>query len=162
MIALSKFLLRFARCASGSALLEATIVIPLAISLMVGGVDFGLALNTQATGSKAVRDAARYLASVPRDYVCTWGRTNAQNLAVYGKLSPAQTDLPLVTGWTMNGGSNNFVNLGSATDCADPAAITVIQLEARIPYSSIMLSAILPGVAVLTLAANHEERHIGQ
>ena len=63
MRSMFKFLLRFASCSSGSALVEMTIVVPVAISLMAGGVDFGLALSTQATGSKSVRDAARYLAN---------------------------------------------------------------------------------------------------
>ncbi len=159
MKSLPKFLLRFARCSSGAALLEMTIVVPLAISLMAGGVDFGLALNAQATGSKSIRDAARYLASVPASAVCGWGLTNAQNLAVYGKLNPAQGDLPLITGWNINGGTNNHVQLGSATICANP---TVVQLQARFPYYSIMLSAVLPNTAILTLSANHEERQIGQ
>ena len=45
-----------------------TIVVPVAISLMAGGVDFGLAFTTQATGSKSVRDAARYLGSLPAQW----------------------------------------------------------------------------------------------
>ena len=61
MRTLFKFLLQLARSSSGSALVEMTIIVPVAISLMAGGVDFGWALSTQATGSKSVRDAARYL-----------------------------------------------------------------------------------------------------
>lgn len=158
MRSLHKFLLRLARCTSGSALVEATIVVPVAISLMCGGVDFGLALNTQATGSKSVRNAARYLAGLPLDAVCGWGITNAQNLAVYGKLKPAPGDLPLIPGWATNGGSDNYVQLGPATNCTNP---TVIQLQARFPYSSVMLSAVLPNTATLTLSTEHQERQTG-
>ena len=77
MKSLIKPLLRFARCTSGNALVEATIVIPMVISLMAGGVDFGLILSTQATAEKSVRAAARYLATVPPAAVCTCGLTNA-------------------------------------------------------------------------------------
>jgi TadE-like protein len=86
MRSLVKYLLRFARCSSGNALVEMTIVVPVAISLMVGGVDFGLALTTQATASKSVRDAARYLGSL-RASECTAQIAGAQNLAVYGNLA---------------------------------------------------------------------------
>jgi TadE-like protein len=151
-------LLRFARCTSGNALVEATIIIPMVLSLMAGGVDFGLILSQQATGEKAVRDAARYLATVPLTAVCTWGLTNAQNLAVYGKLNPVSgVDAPLITGWSANGGANNNVQLGPDTNCANP---TIIQLQASIPYSSVFLSSILPNVSTWTLYAEHEERQI--
>ena len=159
MRSLSIYFLRLARCSSGSALIEATIAMPIAISLMCGGVDFGLALNAQATGTKSVRDAARYLARVPASAVCTWGLTNAQNLAIYGKMNPVSgVDLPLVTGWAASGGSKNYVKLGPATVCNNP---TIIQMQAEFPYTSIMLPAILPNSAVLTLSAEHEERYIG-
>jgi TadE-like protein len=161
MTSLRNLLLRFARCTSGAALVEMTLVMPLAISLMAGGVEFGLALNAQATGSKAVRDAARYLASVPAGAVCGWGLTNAKSLAVYGKFGGVDgVDTPLVAGWRMSGGVNNQVVLAQPANCA--VAFNVIQLEAKFPYSSFMLGAVLPNVAVLTLSANHEERHIGQ
>ena len=52
MRSLFKLLARVARCTSGSALVEMTIVVPVAISLMAGGVDFGMAFATLATGSK--------------------------------------------------------------------------------------------------------------
>src|SRR5262245_8960648 len=108
MRSLFKFLLRLARCSSGSALVEMTIVVPVAISLMVGGVDFGLALSTQATAAKSVRDAARYLASL-RAGECDGQITSAKNLAVYGNL--AGTGHPLVPNWNASGGTNNHVNI---------------------------------------------------
>ena len=161
MRSLFNLLLRLARCSSGSALVEMTIIVPVAISLMAGGVDFGMALSTQATGSKSVRDAARYLATVPASAVCGWGLTNAQNLAVYGKLNPVTgVDLPLITGWSATGGPNNHVDLLQPTDCT--TSFTIIQLQAEFPYNSIMLSAILPNVSTLTLSAEQEERHIGE
>ena len=58
------------RCKSGSALVEMTFVAPLAILLMVGAVDFGRALFTQATASKSVHDAARYLGGLSKSAIC--------------------------------------------------------------------------------------------
>jgi hypothetical protein len=168
MRSLFKLLLRLARCSSGSALVEMTIIVPVAISLMAGGVDFGMALSTQATGSKSVRDAARYLASVPASAVCGWGLTNAQNLAVYGKLNPtlnnadpSQNDAPLITGWTIG-----TVTRPLPAGCTNP--FTVIQLQATFPYNSIFLSPTLctylnfTCTNPFTLSAQHEEPWIGQ
>jgi hypothetical protein len=160
MRSIFELLHRLGRDTSGTALIEATLAIPIAISLMAGGVDFGLAITTQGTGSKSIRDAARYLATVPASSVCGWGLTNAKSLAVYGKFGGVDgVDAPLISGWAMDGGSNNNVQIGSATDCTNP---TIIQLQAKFPYNSIMLSAFLPSVTTLTLSAQHQERRIGQ
>ena len=140
-------------------MLEATIVMPMVISLLCGGVDFGMLMSTQATLKKSVRDGARYLASVPPTAVCTWGLKNAQNLAVFGKINPvAGIDAPLITGWTANGSPNNNVQLGPDTNCANPM---IIQLQANAPFNSIFLSTILPSVNKWTLSAEHEERYVG-
>ncbi|HWP26781.1 MAG TPA: TadE/TadG family type IV pilus assembly protein [Xanthobacteraceae bacterium] len=150
---------RLSRCTSGNALLETTIIMPLILSIMAGAVDFGLALTTQATLSKSMRNAARYLATLPPGAVCTWGLVNAQNLAVYGKLNPVYgVDQPLISGWNANGGSDNYVRLGSNTDCAEPV---VVQLKARVPLQTYFLSIALPNATALTLSAEHEERVTG-
>jgi Flp pilus assembly protein TadG len=160
MRSIFKLFHRLGRDTSGAALIEMTIALPVIISLMAGGVDFGIAITTQGTGSKSIRDAARYLATVPASSVCGWGLANAKSLAVYGKFGGVDgVDTPLIPGWAMAGGSNNNVELGSATDCTNP---TIIQLQAKFPYSSIMLSAVLPGVTALTLTTQHQERQIGQ
>jgi hypothetical protein len=138
------------------------IITPIAISLMVGVVDFGMALSTQATGEKSVRDAARYLASLPANVVCsTQALTNAQNLAVYG--NQTGLGLPLIAGWSAYGGPNNYVDVTfldpnaqfQATGCN--TSPSVIQVQAKFQYQSIMLSAILPNLGTLTLSAQHEE-----
>src|SRR5262245_9687825 len=98
MTALLTLLVRLARCSSAAASVEAAIVMPLAIALMAGGTDFGRAVSVASTADKSMRNAARYLARVPcdsaalgtctsADAICGWGLTNAQNLAVYGKLA---------------------------------------------------------------------------
>src|SRR3974390_2058922 len=95
-----------ARCRSGSALVEMAFIAPVAILLMVGAVDFGSALFTQATASKSVHDAARYLGSLSKSTVCNnpkWSfiLQKAQNLAVYGTLT-AQAGNELIPGCSPN------------------------------------------------------------
>src|SRR5438132_4415015 len=124
MKSLVKFLIQVARCSSGSALVESTLVMPIAISLLFGGLDFGWGFTTWATGQKSVRDASRYLGNLPGSIVSTtgtpptwsgcpsWAVTNAKNLAVYGNI--AGSGSALVTGWQVSGGSNNNVSV----DCS--------------------------------------------
>jgi Flp pilus assembly protein TadG len=161
MNSLIKFFLRLAHCSSGSALIESAITIPLAISLMVGGVDFGLAFYTQAIGSKSVRDAARYLGSLPIEptsLACeTWAQDNAKNLAVYG--NQAGVGSPLIPNWQVDGGANNQVTITlSPSDCSTPPLITV---TANFPYNTLMIAQFMPLGATVTLSARHEEQSVG-
>ena len=73
-----KFMLRLAGDSTGSALVEMTIVVPVAISMMAGVVDFGMAFATQATGGKSLRDAGRYLSTLPLSAACGWGVANGE------------------------------------------------------------------------------------
>jgi Flp pilus assembly protein TadG len=148
-------LLKLARCTSGTATLEGIIVLPLAISLMAGGVEFGRIFAAYGTADKSMRDAARYLARVPRSAVNDWGLADARNLAVYGKLNPADTDQPLIPGWT--------TDTVTCSTCADVVAdnTDVIHLQAAVSYTVLMLSVVgLPNA--YTLSVQHEERFIGE
>ena len=149
MKGLIKPLLQLARCSSGSALVEMTVVVPVAISLMAGGVDFGLALSTQATAAKSVRDAARYLGSL-RAGDCDSERAKAQNLAIYGNLSG--TGDPLVPDWNATGGTDNNVNI----TCGP-----TIVVSAKIPYTSIFHATFLPIASTYTLHTEHQEPQVG-
>src|SRR5437870_6846227 len=77
MTSLFDLSLRLVHCTSGSAIMEGALVIPVAISLMAGGVEFGRIYSTASTADKSMRSAARYLARLPRDAVCGWGITKA-------------------------------------------------------------------------------------
>src|SRR5438046_797898 len=93
-----KFILDLASCECGTAAMEAVIVLPIAISLMAGGIEFGRIISAHSTADKALHGAARYLARVPAAAVCDWGRPIAQNIAVYGKTT--NTGSPLIPGMT--------------------------------------------------------------
>jgi hypothetical protein len=137
-------------------MLEAVLIMPIAISLMAGGIEFGRVLSSYATADKSMRDAARYLARVPEASICGWGLTNAQNLAVYGKLNPSGGDPPLIPGW----GVGN-VTLQSPNCGAGLVAPVIIELRAAVPYTVVMLSAVGLSNSV-TLRVKHQERHIGE
>jgi Flp pilus assembly protein TadG len=142
-----------ARSTSGSALVEMTIITPLAILLVVGVVDFGLALFAQATASKSVHNAARYLGSLSKKTVCDnpdWPKIlqKAQNLAVYGTLT-AQPGSELIRGWSPT-------DVQTTVDCTQsPPAITVTATV------SIITTSFLPIPKIFTLSATHEERQVG-
>jgi len=167
MNSLLKLLLRLARCTSGTAAVEGALVLPIAVALMAGGVEFGRAYSVVSTADKSMRDAARYLARMPCDAaalgtctsaaaVCGWGLTNAQNLAVYGKLTVLPGDMPLIPGW-----STSNITLTLPTDCTSLPNPTVIHLEATVPFTGIMLSAVGLSNAI-TMHVHHEELWIGE
>jgi hypothetical protein len=149
-------LLRLAQCTLGAASLEAAVMMPLVISLMVGSTDFGRAFAVSSTADKSMRDAARYLARLPSGAICGWGLTNAKNLAVYGKLTVSAGDRPLISGW-----STSNVTLTLPTDCSALPSPTVIRLEATVPFTGIMLGAIGFSNAI-TMHVQHEQRWIGE
>jgi len=146
--------LRLARCSSGNAFVEMAIILPVAISLMAGGVDFGLWASTQATGSKSVRNAARYMGSLPTNIGCPgWAVQNAQYLAVYGQMNAGT---PLIPTWQT---SNVTVTCAPFTD-AEGNAVTTVTVRATFPYNSIMLATFLRAGS-LTLSTQHEELQVG-
>ena len=144
---------RFQLCSSGNSLLEAAIVLPFAITLMVGIVDFGLAFRTKAIAEKSMQNAARYLSTLPQSAVCGWGWTNAKNLAVTGNLAAvSSSNPPLIANWT----TNDIHWTSSSTCSGPPSAINTIDIYADVPYSPI---AWRTGI---TMTAHHQERWIGQ
>jgi len=156
MISLLNLLLRLARCTSGTAALEGALVMPVAIALMAGGVEFGRVYSAASTADKSMRDAARYLARVPGAAICGWGLANAKNVAVYGSLTVGPGDQPLITGW-----STSNVTLQQPSDCTALPNPTIIQLKATVPFTALMLSAV--GLSnTITLNVQHEERWIGE
>jgi hypothetical protein len=160
-----KSFLRLAHCTSGSALVEMTLIAPIAIALMAGVVDFAMALANQATAGKSVRDAARYLASLPAVAICPggvagWGVTNAQNLAVYGTTSPGSPlPPPLIPGW-----DTSHVQVTWSTGCTNSPPIPFnITVQATFSYNPIIITSLVPGstsVTAFTMSAADEEASI--
>lgn len=136
---------RLARCTSGSALLEMTIVTPVAIFLAAGAVDFGMAFATQASIGKAARDAARYLAALPSAaYQSKWAIANATNLVI--KIVPSAT-----------------VNV-TYPPCSSPpfpSSTNCVKVVVQYPYTSLMVVSFLPIAKTYTLSVEDEEVQVG-
>jgi TadE-like protein len=159
---LISLLRRLATSTSGTATLEGALVVPIAISLMAGGVEFGQLFSAYGTAAKSMRAAARYLARVPEADICGWGLTNAKNLAVYGKVNPnladpnQPIDQPLIPNWTT--GTVTLQSPGCGGAFPNPV---IIELRAAVPYSGFMFAAI--GLSnSWTLNVKHQEVSIGE
>lgn len=155
MSAVSPSIRRFIRCTSGLGLVESAITLPLMMLLLLGIIDFGLAFSAQATASQSMRDAARYLATLPGGAACsTWAQTNAKNLAVYGNISGSGS--ALVTGWLPDGGTDNNVTV--TMDCSSSCPASV-QISAAIPFAILFTPSFLPfSTGTLPLSAQHLQR----
>jgi len=158
------FLRRLACCNSGTATLEMAILLPVAILLMAGGIEFGSLFSAYGTATKAVRDATRYLARVPYEdadgnltgALCSpdgWGYKRAKHLIIYGNIDGTGTPiLPTTT----------TVTLINGTDCNNPSDIT---LEADVPYTYLVFGSIpLTSISFInrTMRLTHEEPWIGE
>jgi len=166
------FLLRvvqqLAHCVSGAATLEAAIILPVAIALMAGGVEFGQLFSVYGTAAKSVRDATRYLARVPQAHICDhWALNNAKDLAVYGRLSPTSADQPLISNWAPenvsigNSGGSSSLTLASPNCLSVNSPVMIIELRAAVPYAGFMFGVI--GLSnTWTLNVKHQERSIGE
>ena len=111
-------------------MLEAAVVMPVAISLMVGCVEFGNLFLTYGTANKSVRNAARYLARVPQNSVCSTGLTTATNLAIYGNASGTGT--PLIP-------TTSTITFPGTCPLSPPTNVTV---QAVVPYRPLMIDGI--------------------
>ncbi len=166
MIAILDFLRKFVRCNSGTATLEGALIVPVAIVLMAGGVEFGQLFSTYGTAAKSMRDATRYLARVPQAHICdSWSLHNALNLAVYGTLT--NTGQPLIPNWTptnistSNSSITSSLTLVSPSCPPDNSSFVTIELRAAVPYTGFMFGAI--GLSnIWTLNVKHQERSIGE
>jgi TadE-like protein len=138
-------------------MIEGAIVMPVAIILMAGSVEFGQLFSAYGTAEKSMRDAARYLARVQPDQVCSWGLDKAKNLAVYGSVT--NTGQPLIPGWTT--ATVNAYWMPANVDVSScPTPSSIIEMRADVPYTGFMFSTI--GLSnIWTLHVKHQERSIG-
>ena len=146
---------------SGTSLVEAAIVLPLAASLLVGAVDFGRAYFTLATAEKSVGAAVRYLSQLPITSVCNgtslgWGVDKAKNVALYGDVQGASSGQKLtVAGWQS---SDITVTI---TPACPISAGAVVSIAANVPFSPVAWQMFgFPNQ--ITMKASYEGKWIGQ
>lgn len=164
-IASRRMAARFLRDDRGAVLVEATLILPMVLLLMLGVVEFGRIYQGHHVIEKGLRDAARFLAHVAAS--CPGGTiTNAadaataKNLALTGQPSGGSPRLPY---WTDPGTVTVAVSCldNSGAALAGPSFIPTINVSASVPYADAGFLSIL-GVDPLTLTASHQEVNFGE
>lgn len=157
MMTLRRLLGRFADSTSGAAIIEAAVIIPLAIVLFGGIFDFARAYTTLSAAQKSMRGAVRYLTLLPSGLVCSnSGVTAAKNIALYGKTTAGPAGSELVRGWQASD-----ITLDKPTSCSNNAPVDVVKMSASVPYTSFMWGIVgLPNT--FTMNVEYEQRWIGQ
>ena len=143
------------RDGDGSAIIEASLVIPVLMTLVFGVYEFSWYFYQQQLISTGLRDAARYVARAPNSpsdppcYPSTWPA--AQNLAVTGTIDGSGA--LRVNGWTAG-----MVTL----TCEQPVGgINVVNVSTNFIDPSLGLFGFL-GLSAPTISVFHRERVIGQ
>jgi len=159
------------RDAEGSVLIEATILTPMLLAVVLGVFEFSWIYFRQQSIEIGVRDAARYMSRIPItssatppdtnpcDQTDTNGtgasfKTNAGNIALYGKTTSGGTQR--VTGWTGPVTITCQTTDNSTGTYADGA--TIYTITATTNFTDTALS-FLGFSAPITIT--HKERFIG-
>ena len=141
----------------GSALVEATIVVPVLFILTFGVYEFSWVFYTHQLVSAGIRDAARYAArtSAPCGSATT---TDAQNLAATGQTTSGGT--ARVTGWTaadVNVACASIDNSAGTYHGGNP--IQIVTVSTSFTDNSLGLFPFL-GLTAPAISVTHSERAI--
>jgi Flp pilus assembly protein TadG len=151
--------------AEGSVLIEATVLLPMLLTLMLGLFEFSWYFHKQQLVESGVRDAARYLARVALDGTNPCSLTtpvdfaaNARNIAVTGLSSGGTARVP---GWTTGNvtlSCATFNNSGAAYE----GGATIYLVTASTNFADPALGFFgLLSLTAPNLSASHVERSIG-
>jgi Flp pilus assembly protein TadG len=155
----------------GSALVEATIVMPLLLSLFLGVFEFSWFFYNQQLVVSGLRDAARYMTRieltdgnrdpcVQKDQNGVLYTADAANIATTAQASGGSAR---VSGWsaadvTISCSSSAALDAGNYADGA--TSMTIIDVATRFADPSLGLFATL-GLKAPMLSFSHQERFIG-
>ena len=152
--------------AEGSVLIEATVLLPMLLTLMLGLFEFSWYFHKQQLVESGVRDAARYLARVAPDGInpCTLTtpvnfKAQAQNIAVTGV---ATGGTARVVGWTTASvtlACSTFTNNGT-TPYEGGSTIYLVTASTNFADPALGYFGFL-GLTAPSLSASHVERSIG-
>jgi Flp pilus assembly protein TadG len=141
----------------GSALVEATVLVPVLFALTFGVYEFSWVFYTHQLVSAGVRDAARYAAKAPNPCDSTI-MTDAQNLATTGDISGGGS--ARVYGWSAGSVSVSCAPIdNSAGTYRGGTTITVVTVTTSFTESSLGFFPYL-GLTVPTISVTHSERAI--
>jgi Flp pilus assembly protein TadG len=146
----------------GSALVEATIIIPVLLILVFGVFEFSTLFWQQQLVSAGVRDAARYLARSINPTTPA-AETAAENLAVTGSILGGP---PRAPGWRPSDVSVNFKTIENNAGPSGrggyrgPEVIQVVTVSTSYTHSSLGFLDYL-GLTNLIIQVSHSERITG-
>ncbi len=159
---------RVFRCdESGSALVEAAIVIPVLLTLFLGVFEFSSLFWEQQLISTGVRDAARYLSrclgSSGRPDCLNVSETAveeaAKNLAVYGSIAGGK--VTRVPDWAVDEVKINFATIDNAGGTyRGPPVIRTVTVSTTYTHPSLGFLGYL-GLPNLNISVSHQERVAG-
>jgi Flp pilus assembly protein TadG len=141
----------------GSALVEATVVVPVLFTLTFGVYEFSWVFYNQQLVSSGIRDAVRYAskAASPCDGTIT---TDVQNLATTGTIDG--TGAARVMGWSAGSVTVGCVNIdNTAGTYRGGNSITIVTVSTSFTDSSLGFFPYL-GLMAPTISVSHSERAI--
>jgi Flp pilus assembly protein TadG len=148
---------RLYRIERGSALVEASIALPLLLVLIGGVFEFGFFFYQQQLISTGIRDAARYLA-LSADPTSAFNQNEARNLAVTGAIAGGIARLP---GWTVDDVSVTITPWDNSDGALSGAAtIPIVTVSTSIVDRSLGFLNLI-GLKAPTINVAHQERWVG-
>lgn len=142
---------RFRHRQDGTALVEFAISLPLILVVSYGTIDSMRLFWTYQAAVAGVRDAARYVARVAPDDICTSGAVLADELAARG-VAPATIIDSTIDGGALYTGGVTISNVSATLlDCTNWTALGLRQAEVPVVRVSADLSIVMPFTEVLTL-----------
>jgi len=150
------------RDSDGSALVEATIIIPVLLILVFGVFEFSALFWQQQLVSAGVRDAARYLARSVNPSASV-AETAAENLAVTGSIFGGT---PRAPGWSASDVSVSFKTIENSAGAnargsyRGPDVIQIVTVSTSYTHSSLGFLEYL-GLPNPVIHVSHSERITG-
>jgi hypothetical protein len=145
------------RSERGSALIEASIVLPLLLALVGGVLEFSFFFYQEQLITVGVRDAARYLA-LTADPTSPTNQVGAMNLAVAGSIGGGT---PRVPGWNIADVSVTITPWDNSDGAlSGRTMIPIITVSTHFADSSLGFLRLL-GLSALTISVSHQERWVG-
>ncbi|MGA8322499.1 MAG: TadE/TadG family type IV pilus assembly protein [Xanthobacteraceae bacterium] len=141
----------------GSALIEASIVLPLLLALVGGVLEFSFFFYQEQLITVGVRDAARYLA-LTADPTSATNQVGAMNLAVAGSIDGGT---PRVPGWNIADVSVSITPWDNSDGAlSGRTMIPIITVSTHFAESSLGFLRLL-GLSAPTISVSHQERWVG-
>ena len=141
----------------GSALIEASIVLPLLLALVGGVLEFSFFFYQEQLITVGVRDAARYLA-LTADPTSATNQVGAMNLAVAGSIGGGT---PRVPGWNIADVSVSITPWDNSDGAlSGRTMIPIITVSTHFAELSLGFLRLL-GLSTPTISVSHQERWVG-